>query len=150
MIIFSLLVANSLQAQKLYVYRQELKAGTIKSFVDEKGNETHSKASDFIYLVYLQTTRSPVVKELWIDGNQFEFKIDSISTPVVLKTGVKFNHQQKTDTLVKKTSEKVYRIIPGKKISDSTGKNSRGVILVIKGKKLKQPKIKDLPPVYNQ
>jgi len=150
MIISSLLVYNSLHAQKLYVYVQEVKTGATKIFTDASGKEYQSKNEDRIHLIYLQTRNIPTVKELWIDGNRFEFTVDSVSSPVVLSTGLKFKNHGTSDTLVRKTNEKVYRIIPGKKITSPHTKNSKGVTLVLKGRKLKVTRIKELPPVYNQ
>ena len=150
MIIFGLLFSGIANAQKLHVYRQEVKAGTAKHFVDENGKEYSSATQDFAYLIYLQTSSNPVFKELWIDGNRYEFKVDSVSGPVVVKQGFKFKNGQHTDTLVNKTSDKLYRIFPGRKMNDVAAKNQKGVIVVTKGKKFKVPRAKELPAQYNQ
>jgi len=150
MILFSLLICGMAQGQKLFVYSQELKSGSTKVFAGEDGKEYHSHNNEVIFYIFLQTSSTPLVRELWIDGSRYEFKMDSVSTPVIMKTGIKFNNHQKSDTLVKKTSDKVYRITPGRKMENTGPKYSKGVTLLLKSKKIKVSQIKELSPAFNQ
>ena len=109
-----LIIFCSFTAKKkdvLYVYEQKVIGGKSAFTVDSQGNTKRAGNNAATkYYIYLQVAsdKELQVTELWINGVSYHFTLSLAETPVIIKR--QFPGEKKSDTLVHKTVEKVFRI----------------------------------------
>lgn len=150
---------------KGYAYSRETLGGaapTVK--VDENGTASESvRRAAQQYYIYIEVPRPPdvTVKSVWIKGMKFDAGVTEVpSTPVVLSN---LSVTMETDTLVPKTVNKVWQVVPaagGSAASGAAVKAARTaaaadeveIEYVYKGKTFRFPihEIKKLHPVALQ
>lgn len=109
------------------------------------------------YFIYAEVKKSAqvTVEGCWIAGKYYTAGIEKISSPVIVTNQTVINEQR--DTLVKKTTNDVYQVIPGKESSrepadeaekKSVSENQFVLILKVNGKQqlVSSSKIKELSP----
>lgn len=148
MTIFSLFVLMFSHGQDLNVFRQEVVGGSMKTFVDEHGQEYRSTQRQTITYIYLKGEKLPRIKQLWIDGERYEFSVSEVQSPVVIRKQPSL--PPANDTLVTaRENGKIFRIIPGRKLGDGQ-KFPKGVTLVTKWRNYITEDIRILDPAYAQ
>jgi len=108
---------------KLYAYQRETSAGVRAAEVDMEGNMKTSGSRNTSYLIYLEIPRGRTYKihDIWINGEAYEAKADTVTTPVMVASGIRSMEDQE---LVPPTTGLVLRLIPGSRL-DITSKARR-------------------------
>lgn len=137
---------------KAYAYLRESVPGAIPKTIDENGKEINTGPVNIkSYQLFLEYKKGTVLRPLriWIDGRAYGLTMQTIGkTPYTFsRPGIGSNVE--IDTLVKKTSNNVYRIVPAEEISGTSSSKFAQVRngLVIEyyvGKKLNHYVVKDI------
>ena len=99
---------------KGYAYLRESLPGIVPKTVDEKGNEIiHENKPIATYELFLEYKKGNTIKpvKLWINGVPYRLRSEAITaTPILYKRETVGNNFE-TDTLVKKTTYQVMRLL---------------------------------------
>ncbi len=121
---------------KGYAYERESTPGIIPKTIGEDGKESNGTTHSFkSYQLFLEYKKGTTIKptRVWINGVAYRVKTENINaTPVLFKTNTVANLYE-TDTLVKKTTNKVIQVLTDGEIKPapkSKPKNATGKIIV--------------------
>jgi hypothetical protein len=157
-----LIIFSGFTGQKkdiLYAYEQKVIGGKSAYTADSLGNTKRAgNNAETKYYIYLQvgSEKDLKVTELWINGVSYHFTFSLAETPVIIKR--QFPGEKKSDTLVRKTVLKVFRILqkdakPAEIANRKAVAKYRVIVYYsLNGKKrsLKAREIKPLPEVMMQ
>ena len=128
LICLSIISANSsAQVKKVYAYKQATISGNIiandeNDIKENNGSKPAERKQNFNYWFYLSIPKKEkvTITGLWIDGKQYEIKVDSITDLPVKK--IIYTGLQKNDTIIMApiTTNKIFLVYPnGTKNNDS-------------------------------
>jgi hypothetical protein len=113
---------------KIYGYKEPVSGAVSQRAIDENGKPVVSDpAGRFNYFIYLVTPNRVYPSELWLNGEVYSVKIETVKeTPVVRKNFNNPSEPQSTE-LVPATTQLVIRLSPGPAITDKL--SEKGEIL---------------------
>lgn len=117
MILFSVLslsaFAQTKGSGKLYGYKQAAPPGMIRKTIDENGTEKAAPVKQNVnYYLYLVTSSRAYPSELWIKGEPFGVRLQTIEETPVEQTNTNVRVSTAKKLLVPKTTQKVVQLIP--------------------------------------
>lgn len=138
----ALFLATGLWAQKppvtkVHAYARYSTAGAAPASIPGENGANIKKMSTTIanYSIFIETKKgvSVTIKKLWIEGKAYKIKKEVLSESPVLFKQQGIGNQYQTDTLVPKTANSIWKIVPNGLLEGMAplAKNKRGNALVL-------------------
>lgn len=108
---------------KAYGYLRESSPGAIPKVVNEEGKQIDTGPTIISsYQFFMESKKGVTIKpvKLWIDGKAYKVKTENVSQTPYTFTRYGVGSNKETDTLVKKTSNKVIKVIADGELLSST------------------------------
>jgi hypothetical protein len=123
----SFVSAQTKGSAKIYGYKEPVSGAVSQRAIDENGKPVVSDAvGRFNYFIYLVTPNRVYPSELWLNGEVYSAKIETVKTPVVRKNFNNPSEPQSTE-LVPATTQQVTRLSPGPAINDKLSEKGKSL-----------------------
>lgn len=121
--------------KKIYAYKQASLPGIQPPTVENGGKERTETFNYWIYLT-LPSTKNIEVNHIWISGNKFSVKVESVETTPVIKTNSMSGAGNESTKLVPETKHKVILLYPTGLLSNEKEGLSKKIITKIESNEL--------------